>query len=52
MHHKVFIIDGNTVITGSANPTKNGLTRNDENILVIRSGKIAQQYLAEFKSII
>ena len=35
MHHKVFIIDEEIVITGSFNPSKNADTRNDENILII-----------------
>jgi phosphatidylserine/phosphatidylglycerophosphate/cardiolipin synthase-like enzyme len=48
MHHKVFIIDNRTVITGSFNPTKNGDTRNDENMLIIHNKKIAKEYLEEF----
>ncbi len=51
MHHKVFIIDGKTVITGSMNPTKNGDERNDENILIIHDEAIAQQFLAEFEEV-
>ena len=50
-HHKVFIIDGKTVITGSMNPTKNGDERNDENILIIYDEAIAQQFLAEFEKV-
>lgn len=49
MHHKVFIIDNRTVITGSMNPTKNGNQNNDENILIIEDERIASQYLMEFK---
>ena len=48
MHHKVFVVDGTVVITGSANPTRNGLERNDENILVFHSREIAGQYELEF----
>lgn len=48
VHHKVFIIDGETVITGSYNPTKAGNERNDENILIIHDRSVAQQYLAEY----
>ena len=51
MHHKVFIIDGKTVITGSMNPTKNGDERNDENILIIHDEAMAQQFLAEFEGV-
>ncbi|MEM3370869.1 MAG: phospholipase D-like domain-containing protein [Candidatus Woesearchaeota archaeon] len=48
MHHKVFIIDNSTVITGSFNPTQNGNTKNDENILIIHSREIASRYVEEF----
>lgn len=47
MHHKVFIIDGRTVVTGSYNFSKNAESKNDENILVLRSEKIAALYTAE-----
>ncbi len=40
MHHKVFIIDNNIVITGSFNPSKNADTNNDENILIISDKEI------------
>lgn len=48
MHHKTFIIDNETVITGSYNPTSAGDRKNDENIIIIRSKKLAQEYLKEF----
>ena len=48
VHHKVFIVDGNTVITGSYNPSRNGNERNDENIIIIRDAQIATQFEAEF----
>ncbi|TKJ17246.1 hypothetical protein CEE44_01800 [Candidatus Woesearchaeota archaeon B3_Woes] len=51
MHHKVFIIDNKTVITGSYNPTKSANTKNDENILIIHNREIAQKYLEEFDSL-
>lgn len=51
MHHKVFIIDNKTVITGSYNPTKNGNTNNDENILIIHNKDIANKYLEEYERI-
>ena len=49
VHHKVFIIDSGTVITGSMNPTKNGDERNDENIVILRESGIAAAFEAEFK---
>ena len=48
MHHKVFIIDNKTVVTGSANPSKSGFGKNDENILIIHDPTIAQKYMEEF----
>ncbi len=51
MHHKVFIIDEEIVITGSYNPTKNGDEKNDENILIIHDKNVAKEYLEEFERI-
>ncbi len=51
MHHKVFIIDNSTVITGSFNPTGGGDTRNDENVLVIHNKEIAARFLDEFEKV-
>lgn len=51
MHHKVFIIDNSTVITGSYNPTGSGNYRNDENILIIYDEEIAMKFLEEFEKI-
>lgn len=48
MHHKVFIIDNKTVITGSFNPTKSADEENDENVLIIQDENIAREYLKEF----
>ncbi len=48
MHHKVLIIDEETVITGSFNPTKNGDEGNDENVLIIHDKEIAKKFLGEF----
>ncbi|MEM5792794.1 MAG: phospholipase D-like domain-containing protein [Candidatus Aenigmatarchaeota archaeon] len=51
MHHKVFIIDNKTVITGSYNPTKSGDERNDENILIIEDEIVAKKFLGEFERV-
>lgn len=51
MHHKVFIIDNKTVITGSFNPTAGGDERNDENLLVIHDKNISWRFLQEFEHI-
>lgn len=47
MHHKVMIIDRQTVITGSFNFSKNAERTNDENILILRSRALAEIYLRE-----
>lgn len=49
MHHKVIIVDGKTVITGSYNFSISAETRNDENLLVIHDPDIARSYLDEFE---
>jgi phosphatidylserine/phosphatidylglycerophosphate/cardiolipin synthase-like enzyme len=51
MHHKVIIIDGETVITGSFNFTKSADTVNDDNVLVIHSAAVAGLYEQEFQRI-
>jgi len=51
MHHKVFIIDNETVATGSFNPTSSADTKNDENLLIIHDKKIADEFLREFESL-
>lgn len=48
MHHKVIIIDGFRVITGSYNLSANANTKNDENIIIIDSAEIAALYMKEF----
>jgi phosphatidylserine/phosphatidylglycerophosphate/cardiolipin synthase-like enzyme len=51
LHHKVFIIDNETVITGSFNPTSGGNEKNDENVLIIKNKVIAEMYLKEFEKV-
>jgi phosphatidylserine/phosphatidylglycerophosphate/cardiolipin synthase-like enzyme len=48
MHHKVIIIDDSIVITGSFNFTVTADKANDDNVLVIHSPEIANQYLQEY----
>ena len=48
MHHKVFIVDHETVITGSFNPSTNADQRNDENLLIIKSQSLAEKFQKEF----
>jgi phosphatidylserine/phosphatidylglycerophosphate/cardiolipin synthase-like enzyme len=51
MHHKVMIIDENTVIFGSYNFTNSAETKNDENLIVIYNEEIAVQFMAEFERV-
>ena len=51
MHHKVFIIDNKTVITGSFNPTGSANSVNDENLVIIENNEIAGKFLTEFESL-
>jgi len=51
MHHKVLIIDGQIVVTGSYNFSASAEERNDENVLVIYSTVVAAQFLAEFERV-
>jgi phosphatidylserine/phosphatidylglycerophosphate/cardiolipin synthase-like enzyme len=53
LHHKYLIVDSDggsspVTVTGSQNWSNNGEYYNDENILVIHSASIANQYLQEF----
>jgi phosphatidylserine/phosphatidylglycerophosphate/cardiolipin synthase-like enzyme len=42
------VIDGDRVITGSYNWTKNASEGNDENLVIISSASLAAQYDEEF----
>jgi len=51
MHHKVMIIDGKVVATGSYNWSAAAEDSNYENLIILRSTDIAGQYIAEFNRI-
>ncbi len=51
MHHKVFVIDEKTVITGSFNFSKSADKSNDENLLIIEDPTVARAYLQEFERV-
>ncbi len=51
LHHKVWLIDNSTVITGSFNPSANAIRSNEENLLVIRDSTLATRYISEFESL-
>jgi len=56
LHHKYLIVDAEhgsypgVVLTGSHNWSTSAETRNDENTLIVRSDRVANLYLQEFKA--
>ena len=48
MHHKVIVVDKSIVVTGSYNFTSSAANYNDENVLILHSPAVAEQYLEEF----
>ncbi len=51
MHHKVFILDRETVIFGSFNFTNSANDENDENIVIVKDPALAAQFAAEFAAV-
>lgn len=51
LHHKVIVIDGETVITGSYNFTRSAEEQNDEAVLILHDAELARQYLEEFETL-
>lgn len=51
MHHKVMVVDGEWVVTGSYNFTSSGFSRNNENLLILRDSVLAQRYQHEVEAI-
>ena len=52
LHHKVIIVDSQTVITGSFNLSESADQENDENLLIIHDPDVATLYLDEFDRVI
>ncbi|MCU0517858.1 MAG: phospholipase D-like domain-containing protein [Oscillatoria sp. Prado101] len=48
-HHKVFVIDNSTVITGSYNFSRNADKSNSENAVILTNPSIATEYTKEFE---
>lgn len=48
MHDKFIVLDGRTVWTGSTNLTRNGIFRNNNNVLIVDSAALASVYEREF----
>ena len=51
MHNKFCILDNEIVVTGSMNPTNNGVYKNNNNMIIIFSKYLARNYLEEFYEI-
>jgi phosphatidylserine/phosphatidylglycerophosphate/cardiolipin synthase-like enzyme len=51
MHEKVFVVDGEVVVLGSYNFSRNANETNDENVLIIRNRTIAEEFVREFERI-
>jgi len=51
MHNKFCVIDGNSVVTGSMNPTERGSKFNNNNVIIIKSKYIASNYEDEFNEL-
>ena len=48
MHHKLFIIDNETMVFGSMNPSASGVYYNDEFVVILNSKQYARDFLEEF----
>jgi phosphatidylserine/phosphatidylglycerophosphate/cardiolipin synthase-like enzyme len=51
MHHKVLIVDGQRVMTGSFNWSANAQEQNDENVIMVENGWLARRFQEEFERI-
>lgn len=51
MHHKVFIIDRETVLLGSFNFSESANYKNDENIVIVHDPEFAAQFVGEFEHV-
>lgn len=47
LHHKVIVIDRETVVLGSANFSNSAFDRNDENVLIVKAPNFAQAMMRE-----
>ena len=52
MHHKVFVLDGTTVIFGSFNFSANADRDNDENCLIVDDPGLAGAFAGEFERVL
>jgi phosphatidylserine/phosphatidylglycerophosphate/cardiolipin synthase-like enzyme len=51
MHHKVLILDGAVVVTGSYNFSRSAEEQNDENLVIVYDRGMAERYQEEFERV-
>ena len=51
MHHKFVLVDGQLLINGSFNWTRNAITGNQENALITNHHKVVGAFQAEFEQL-
>lgn len=49
MHHKVLVLDGSTVVTGSYNFTRSAEEGNDETVVILTDPEVAREFRQEFE---
>ena len=52
LHHKLWVVDGRWVFTGSLNPTNNGFSNNDENLVEIDIPDVAIEALTHVDALL
>ena len=52
LHHKLWVVDGETLLSGSVNPTHHGLTCNEEHLLEIKHAGAVSDALAHIEGLI
>ena len=51
MHHKFVLVDGQLLINGSFNWTRNAITGNQENVIITNHKKVVGAFQAEFEQL-
>ena len=52
LHHKLWVVDGETLLSGSVNPTHHGLTCNEEHLLEIKHVGAVNDALAHIEGLV